>query len=67
MVVSRAFTILFSTPKHGRVKETRLDGDKMDRMTTRFQHLPDSKGRSIGDADRMHGKRRLIGRTTTKI
>jgi hypothetical protein len=34
MIVSRAAAILFSTHKHGQVKETLLDGDRMNRMTT---------------------------------
>jgi hypothetical protein len=67
MNVSRAAAILFLWHKHGRVKGTGLDGDKMNLMTTLFRHQPGSKGRSIGIADRMHGNRRLIGRPVTKI
>src|SRR5258708_39123647 len=67
MIVSRGAAIPFSRHKHGRSREALLDRDKMDWMTTLFRHQPGSKGRSIGNADRMHGNLRLIGRTTTKI
>jgi hypothetical protein len=44
-----------------------LDGDKKNRMASLVEHHPDSKDRLIGNADRMHGNRRLFGRSTKKI
>jgi hypothetical protein len=44
-----------------------LDGNKNNRMTPLQRHQPDSKDRSIGNADPMHGNWRLFGRTTKKI
>jgi hypothetical protein len=51
----------------GSIEATGLDGDKKNRMATLAGHQPDSSGRSIGNADRMHGNGRLFGRSTKKI